>query len=317
MDLIDKKLICELDLNCRLPLTKIAKKLRVGRNVADYRVKNLEKQGIIRRYICSVNLGVLGYKTYKIYFKTRNIKIKEQNFIRYILKDKRAIHFLKTEGEYDYSVTVAVKNILELDKFMMDLKNKFRELIKEYSISIVVYSKIFKFQKLFLNNIKEVKFERYSGEEKIIKIDEKDKRIINLLSQNANLPLVDIAEKLRLSIDIVKYRMKNLSKNVINSYRVIINFDKIGYYHYVIMLQIKQATKQDEEKLISYCSQKKNIMYCVKRIGVYDFEINAAITDINDLNNFLSEIKEKFGGIIDSYGILINSELIKLNYVPF
>ena len=34
-----------------------------------------------------------------------------------------------------------------------------------------------------------------------------------------------------------------------------------------------------------------------KRIGEYDFEINAVIKDINELNNFLSKIKKEFGDI--------------------
>ena len=90
-----------------------------------------------------------------------------------------------------------------------------------------------------------------------------------------------------------------------------------SYYHYVVMLRMKQATKNDEEKLVNWCSFKKNILFCTKRIGSFDFEINAAITDINDLNSFLSELRKEFGGFINNYELIINSKLLKLNYVPF
>ena len=79
MDVTDRKILYELDVNCRTPISKIAKKIRVGRDVAAYRIRKLESRGIITKYICSVNLGMLGYKTYKIYFKICNLKIKDRN----------------------------------------------------------------------------------------------------------------------------------------------------------------------------------------------------------------------------------------------
>ena len=87
MDIIDRKLLCELDQNCRTPLSQIAKKLRIGRNVADYRIKRLEKKGIIRAYIATTNLALLGYKTYRIYFKTQHHE-KQKEFVQFLIKQK-------------------------------------------------------------------------------------------------------------------------------------------------------------------------------------------------------------------------------------
>ena len=70
MDQVDRKILCELDRNCRTPVSQIAKRLKIGRNVVSYRINKLEKEGIIFRYIASMNLGRLGFQTYKIYFHT-------------------------------------------------------------------------------------------------------------------------------------------------------------------------------------------------------------------------------------------------------
>lgn len=318
MDLIDRKILCELDMDCRQPVSKIAKSLRIGRNVADYRIKNLENKGIIRKYICSVNLGLLGYRTYKIYFKIKNKKDSEKEFVNNLIKNKKVIHFLKTEGPFDYSATIAVKTIYELDFFLMDLKNEFRDLITDYFVSIIVYSKVFKLNKLLLNEKKRVlKSEKYSGEEKEIKIDKKDIKILRELSQSADISLVDLAYRTKLTLDVVKYRLKLLEKKLINSYRIIFDMNKLGYYHYAFMLRIKQTTKSEEEKLVSWCASKKNVLYCTKRIGYFDFSINAAIADLSGLNNFILELKSEFGDMIDSYETMVNAELIKLDYMPF
>jgi len=283
MDLIDKKILCELDENCRIPISRLAKNLRISRNVASYRIKNLEEKGIVRKYIASINLGLLGFRTYKIYFKIHTGKESEKEFVKSIISNKRIVSFLKLEGTFDYSVAIAVKNILELDDFLVHLNSTYKDLIKDYFVSIIVYSKIFKLSKHILDKKESIpKMEKYSGEEKKIDIESKDKKILKVLSQEANLPTVEIAQKTDLSVDIVKYRINKLSSTLVNSYRIIIGLDKLGFYHYVIMLRLRQSSKKDEEKLVYWCSQKKNVMYCTKRIGYFDFEINAAIKSIKE-----------------------------------
>jgi len=317
MDLIDKKILCELDLNCRTPRSKIAKKLRISRNVVDYRIKNLEKEGIITKYICSVNLGKLGFKTYKIHFKIHNGKKSEKEFVNFLIKNKQTVHFLKVEGSFDYSLAFAVKNVMELDEFLTTLKSRFNDLIKDYYVNIVVYSRVFKLNKLLLNQKSVLKFDKYSGEGDLVKIDDKDIKILRELSQNADLSIIDLSRKTKLSLDIIKYRLKLLSKNLISSYRMIPDVNKVGYYHYVIVLRVKSATKRDEDRLVSWCSLKRNVLFCSKRIGYFDFAINVAISDIDNLNDFLTGLKTEFSNIIDSYEIIINNKLLKLNYVPY
>lgn len=316
MDLIDKKILCEIDLNCRTPISQLAKKLRINRNVASYRIKNLEDAGIIMKYVCFINLGLLGFKTYKIYFKIRGGQASETSFVNDLINDKRVIHLLKNEGAYDYSATIAVKQLFELDSFLTDLMGKFKDLIKDYYLSILVSSQIYKLNKFLLNEDAQLT-EEYSVDEEKINIDEIDKKIIRALSQNANLPIIELAKITGLSVDIVNYRLKSLSKGLITSFKIIYDLSKLGYYHYIIMLRAKNATKNDIAHLNAWCAKKYNIFYCTKRIGLFNFEINAAINDINNLNIFLDELKKEFSNIIESYELVIDSKLLKLNYVPF
>ena len=317
MDLIDKKILCELDLDCRSSLSQIAKKLRVGRNVVDYRINKLEKERIIEQYISTIDLASLGYKTYRIYFKVQQSHDQEK-FVEFLLKDYRVVHCLKTEGYFDYTLAVAIKSIGELDDFLMETRSKFKELIKDYHISILIYTKIFKLSKLLLDDKENiVKTRKISGEEHLVQIDEKDKKILKELSQHANKSVVELAEKTGLSIDVVIYRLRELKKRLIVSNRAILDLNKLGYYHYVIMLRTAQMTRADEAKLDAWCTKKNNIIYYGKRIGNFDFELNVAIQNIEDLNNFFLELKKGFGALIDSYELIINSKLLKLNYLPF
>lgn len=255
---------------------------------------------------------------YKLYIQISALETElEKKFVAELLEDKRIITLLKTEGAFDYALTIAVKTVKELARFMTRAKSTYKKLLKEISVTIVVYSKVFKLHKLLLDKITEPeKIEKYAGEETQIKIDDKDIKILSALSQHANQTLIELAKATKLSLDVVKYRLRALTAILVTSYRAIPNFDKLGYYHYAIMLKLN-ATEQDEEKLTTWCLFKKNVLYCTKRISQFDFEVHIAIKDINEFNQFVTLLRKEFSTIIESYETLLQAKLLKLNYVPF
>jgi len=47
LDLKDRKILYELDLNCRQSNTQIGKKVGLSRKVVEYRIKKMEEEGVI------------------------------------------------------------------------------------------------------------------------------------------------------------------------------------------------------------------------------------------------------------------------------
>lgn len=313
MDLIDKKIMCKLDENCRESYSRIAKELRINRNIVDYRIKNLEKEGVISGYITSINLGLLGYKTYKIYF---NVKNENKDFIKSIVSDKRVIYFLKSEGKYGYSMTVKAKSLKELDEFLMEFRSRNKNTLKNFSISTVVHSKVYKLSKLFFGSKSDIlKSEKYSGESDEMKLEKEDAKILDAICSNANLSIIETTKKTGLSLDVVKYRLKKLIANkIINSFRALFDFEKLNLYHYVLMLKTMNFGKSDENRIKEWCNKNDNVIYYTKKIGSHDFEINAAISDIREFNEFMAEFKKEFSSIIEDISVNINTKILKLNY---
>jgi DNA-binding Lrp family transcriptional regulator len=317
MDILNKKIICILERNCRTPISQIAKQLRTNRNVITYRINNLKKQGIIKKYITSINLGKLSYDTYKIYFKIHQLN-KGKDLIDYFQDKKEIINITKLEGEYNLSCVVVTRDVIELDLFITEIKTKFDKFIKKLNVNIVVYSRIFKLEKLLLGEKGElIKIEKYSSEEKTIGLDEIDKKILRVLSQSANLSYIDLMNKTRLTLDIIKYRMKKLKGNIISSFRILYDISKFGYFHYTILIKTNRMKKSDEQKLLYWSTMKNNVLYCTKIVGNFDFEIHVAIKDINDLRAFVNELESEFSEKIDTYNTILLSEMLKLNYIPF
>jgi Lrp/AsnC family leucine-responsive transcriptional regulator len=316
MDLIDKKILCELDEDCRQSYSRIGKKLRVGRNRIEYRIERLEKNGIITNYISTLNLGLIGFHTYKIFLKISKSK-DTKDLISFLLNDKSILSIVEMEGYFDLSFSIAVESIEQLDSFLTLLRTNFKDLIKRHYVSVILYTKIFKLRKLLLEDKKQIQkpLKLYNFKETLT-LDNKDKKILEIISQRANLGLLDISKETNLSLEIVKYRLKKLKDKLIYSNRAIFDLSKLGYYHYNFLLKINNPTRLNEEKINSWCLSKENIIYYGKRIGEFDFEINVAISNIEEFNSFINNLKETIGEIVESYEIIINKNILKLNYFP-
>ena len=70
-----------------------------------------------------------------------------------------------------------------------------------------------------------------------VKLDSKDKKIIEQLQKNARQSIAEIAKKTRLPRDVVVYRIKKLEKTkVIRSHHTFLDHQKLGYPLYVYVL---------------------------------------------------------------------------------
>ncbi|RLF33122.1 MAG: transcriptional regulator, partial [Thermoplasmata archaeon] len=79
IDLKDRKILYELDLNCRQSNAQIGKKVGLGRDVVGYRIKKMEDEGIINNYWTFIDTFRLGYNVFRIYINFQYVtpKIKE------------------------------------------------------------------------------------------------------------------------------------------------------------------------------------------------------------------------------------------------
>ncbi|MFA6073637.1 MAG: AsnC family transcriptional regulator [Candidatus Woesearchaeota archaeon] len=316
MDLLDKKILCELDRNCRIPYSQIGRKVHASRAVVGYRVRLLEQNGIIKKYITSINLGKLGFSTYKVYFKLFTSNNGEE-FLSYICSKNSIIHCIKTFGAFDVTAVIAVKSIQELDELMTDIKNKYSKIIHKYSLEIIVSSNVFGRLKFLLDEKEMVKTETFASYTKSIELDEEDKKILKILSLDASTSVMKIAMATKLGADSVAYRIKKLQKEgIVSNFRVEFSAGKLGVYHYVFLLNLKSCTQKEEQRLITWCQLNKKVIYINKSVGAWEYSLNVILKDIDDINLFVSSLEKDFSNMIDSYETILNKEVIKLTYYP-
>jgi len=100
LDILDKKLIKELEEDCRLPAKSLAKKFGVTRKTITRRITSLKQKGIIKSYTILVDYPRIGYQ-FHILFSLKVQSDKVQSVINKVEKFDQ-IHWIDhLTGKYD------------------------------------------------------------------------------------------------------------------------------------------------------------------------------------------------------------------------
>ena len=71
IDMKDRKILYQLDINARQSISEIAKKVRLNKNTVKYRIERLEREGLILNYYTIIDNSRLGYFSFRVYSPQR------------------------------------------------------------------------------------------------------------------------------------------------------------------------------------------------------------------------------------------------------
>ena len=77
MDKLDTDLLRILMQNSRIPITSLAKKLKVSREVATYRLNRLKKENFILDFVAEINIEKLGFVGAAVFINIKATRQKE------------------------------------------------------------------------------------------------------------------------------------------------------------------------------------------------------------------------------------------------
>jgi len=147
LDKTDRKILAELDKNCRIPTTILAKKVMKSRQAVEYRINQLVDKGIITSFNASFNPHKMGYKIYKIYLKLRNIPEEKKKLFAYLKSSGNVYWMGECSGSWDLIFGVFSKTDYEFYKLKNDLLSNFQKIItQEYGdvlIDVKQYPKMY------------------------------------------------------------------------------------------------------------------------------------------------------------------------------
>jgi Lrp/AsnC family transcriptional regulator, leucine-responsive regulatory protein len=317
LNLKDKKLLYQLDLDCRQSDSQIGKRIHVSKQVVDYRIKKLEQEKIITRFATVIDTYKLSFLKYKLYLSLENAdKTIIQEIIEFLKQHKKTEWIATCSGKWDVIAGFLVKDVYEFDESIKELDEKYSQFIssRETTVSLGVPH----WRKEYLLENKEnfpVFFQ--GGKTHPVKIDRIDEEIIKILVNNAKMSIIDIARKLKTTPRIIDYRIKNLKKEkIILANRIFFNLNKFNWIYCKALIKFKNLTEEKYKKFFKHCDELKNLTYLINCIGSWDVELDFEIENFNEFHKIMLDIRDKFPDIIKHYDFAIIMNEDKLDYYP-
>ena len=301
---IDRKLLYELDMDARQSISALAKKTRSSPAGIEYRMKRMEKSGLIRKYITFLDAGKLGLMVWNVYLKLQNATSKEEKeILDYLASLKRTWWVASCSGKWDIIYSLCVKDVKEFYSIAADVHNRYGEFITDQNIEahaeVEIISRGYFVKKGGMGST------WYKAIEKSM-IDGKDLKILKAIAENARLMSTDVAKKTGLTSRIVSYRIAELQKNgIIHRFRLVLDVSKIGMSFYKVVVHLKNYTERKNFALKQHCIDEGNIFHYEQKIGSWMLELELDAGNYESADRQMKRMKEKFPDFIRDYELLL------------
>ncbi len=315
LDVKDKKILYELDIDARQPDSEIARKVKLSREVVAYRINRLINKGIIRNFVTILNHHALGYWAFRIFFKFRDLSAEKEKEIVDFLKDKVA-WLVRVRGVWSFNCMIFTKDIFSLEETLNKFRQQFYDIFVDMRMSII--TRIYHYRRGYILN-KDKDESEYDVMGKVVrppKLDETDHKILDVIQNNARLTSMEISQKLKISERMVRYRVKNLiNSEVILGFRSLLDLGKLGLSYFKVHFKLKRYTPEILKKISGYAHLHPHIVYKTETVGGSDLELELQYPTSKELYNFLDKFIQHFPGIIEDYEILEYDKEYKLSYL--
>ncbi len=319
MDNIDKKILNQISENARDSHSFLAKKIKISREVFDYRIKKLEELGIITGYQARINLKNFIYGGYIVLIQVVSLtEDKEKEIINSLKKSSTFYYIEKCGGTFDFIIGINVNNLNEFSKSIDIINDIFGKnktnmtvltMIKELRDS---FKPLFKENEEFNNTITELDLIKKES------IDEIDKKLIIALGKDATITSPKLSEKIKITEVAIRERIKKLiSKKIILGFRTMIDLGKLDLQISSLLIKTNTQSSEVDKKLQTFFQFDKNNTYACKVIGEYNYFLTVFNKNNLELKEYITKLRNTFPELIKNIDILPLFEMSYHKHIPF
>jgi DNA-binding Lrp family transcriptional regulator len=313
LDKRDIGLIKALDFDARASISSLGKRMRVSKEVANYRLKRLIEEKIIRGFVAIIDSYMLGYQLYRMQVRFKEIDENlRQEVIEWAKKHASVAGIVSLDGKWDFELSFWAKNPSEFNQIYEAFIIKFGSHILRKIVSIILEMEHRPYNFLYE---KPNDYSLTVGCPDNLTIDKVDYVILDILSKNCRAPLTEIAKKVGVSANAVKYRIKNLEKKkIIKGYSTIINNNYFNLNHYRVLLFLSDPSKKKIAR--SFLLQQKDVIFITQLIGAADIKFEILCSSPLRVYKLIDELNHLQPGLVRDFDeIIIRGEEI-IDYFP-
>lgn len=320
IDTKDRRILYELEENCRRSLNEIAKRVGISKQALHYRIERLMREGVILRFITVMDYSKLGLINHEVWFQLTEITPeKKEQFLHYLEQHPQVRWLVTCGGKFDYAMGIMAGNVVAFSNILKGILLKYPFVQNHF---ITISKGIWVYPRTHIlgsrEKGKERKGRRLFGDIPAkAKLDETEIKILQLLSNHARIATVELAKKAGVTPATVRTKMRRLeNEGIIQGYKAIIQHAGIGLQNYEVLLTTQNLTDQKEKELETYCRLNPYVTFLLQIVGKWDLNIAFDTENSGHFQQIMTELRTRFGSIIRDYEYVPILQVHKFDYAP-
>jgi DNA-binding Lrp family transcriptional regulator len=315
IDIIDKKILNYLDINARITLPELSKKIRKPKETIYYRIQNMQKSNIVKKFYAIINASPLGYNYYLIFIKFEKINEKKHKEIKkFIMNTNCCINIRNIEGYYDLYFTCVFRSLDEFNEFILLFYSEFSAWIIEKSVNIILGTHKYNQKALFDSPTKRIYIDHsIIGTDKI---DKTEIEIMKEICENSRIKITDLSRKIKKSWTIAKYHLRKLErKKIMIGYFTYINFEILG--RNLLLINICLKDPKCRKSIAEFFDKTNTCLFAYDLIGKYDLSVELFPKDEAQIRKIIDDFKKVYYRKYTYFDIFRSYGDYMINWCPF
>ena len=316
LDLKDRKILYQLDCNARQSIPQLSKQVGIHRNALRYRLKRLERLGIITQYYTVIDSYKLGYMVLKFYTTFQNASSTlRHNVVDYFVESPNTWVVLSSEGAFELGVIFWIRDMNRFYAYWEKTLSLYNRYFKDptllFQLQAISYKPTYLIQhERPLNEPVEI-----SGNACAVHLESLDLQLLHLIATKARISVTDIARTLGVTTNIVRYHMKKLTQlQVIQRYRIAIDISKLGFQTIKVDLFLNDYGKKN--RVIAYLKKNPYLVCIMMSMGYSHLELEFHVKNHAHLHSIMRDLIDCFPEIIRNYHYFVVLKNHKLRWIP-
>lgn len=258
----------------------------------------------------------LGYQDIGIFFKLSPVDDTIRNkVVASIVAHEQTVWFGALAGDYNFGITLLVKNITDLQSFFENISGVcdtfFASKVIVHRLRTTIYSR-----KYLRSGQELTKRLTFSREPELSPIDTLDRKLLTILAATPYRSLRDVARTSETPLTTVERRLRRLADiGVYQGLYYAITPRVLGVTFYRILFSLTGVTTALRDSFEMFCSRHRNVTFLVDSIGPWDFEVGCEVADTSELPLILEQLAQALDRKLVSADVL--TEVKDYKFAPF
>jgi Transcriptional regulators len=315
-DETDRAILRELSLNGRESLTRLAEKLRLSKQRLGYRLRGLQRRGVLTGFFAVPNIFRLGFDHFRVFVRFQRLtEAREKELLDHLLTRSDVSWLTQLDGDFDLEFVVWAQGVPAFESAYDDILGQFGPLFQEKYFSLATRIEFLPWR--FLADGADnagVVLESRGGP---LAIDASDRRLLAELSRNGRLSLAALARRCRISPALVAVRLRALRKSgAVAGFGAKIDHALLGRTYRKVFLRLERPAGAALDGLSAWLRSRPEVIFLVKTIGSWDLEVELMTGPGDEFLVFMRRLRTAFAADIADFRSVIVLRELKYGQYP-